>query len=316
MKESVLMRSSTDNLATPPMSPTLRCPCQHAPNVAVSFHLHRKIIHCQECHLLVRAQLPSEEELFVGYRDEYFAQFGDEQMGESRSNVYQHALEELTRLQPSKGLLVDVGCGAGTLLGMAEQRGWRGIGFDPSRESVTVARAQGLEAYTHQWPPCPLSTEEADAVTVVNVLDHLRDPFAALQEAWRILRPGGLLYVRVPNGPVHLALKSSLSKIGLGHLAVFHLFGFGKKSFSYHLPRLGFSILTIKTASPSHGESYCQSGEKRARFTHILKTLDTYTHRLFTALGFEYTFWGFSLEVIARKSPLEKPTDSQLTINQ
>ena len=130
-------------------------------------------------------------------------------------------------------------CGAGQFLARCRERGWKGIGFDPSESAVAHARAMGLEAYPEPWPPCPLAEETADAVTFVNVLDHLRDPFRALWEAWRILRPGGLLYIRVPNGPVHARLNQLLSAVRLGHLAVTHLFGFSAARSSTTCPAWG-----------------------------------------------------------------------------
>ena len=164
-----------------------------------------------------------------------FSQFRDERIG-ARANVFSHALEELGNRQPGKGTLIDVGCGVGTLLGLAREQGWKGIGFDPSIESVNVARGVGLEAYTQQWPPCPLSSNTVDAVTFINVLDLLSNPFTAIKEAWRVLRPNGLMYIRVPNGPVHIALYRILPHVLFRKMNGLHLFGFGKKSFMYHLP--------------------------------------------------------------------------------
>ncbi|MGH7148030.1 MAG: class I SAM-dependent methyltransferase, partial [Nitrospiraceae bacterium] len=172
--------------------------------------------------------MPSKKEEARLYGEDYWLWYRDEQVGAARGNVYKHAWSWLERLMPTTGILVDVGCGGGTLLALCRTRGWKGIGFDPSESAVAHARAMGLEAYPESWPPCPLADETADAVTFVNVLDHLLDPFRALQEAWRILKPGGLLYVRVPNGPIHVGLMRLLSAIRLDHLTVFHLFGFGR----------------------------------------------------------------------------------------
>ncbi len=45
----------------------------------------------------------------------------------------------------------------------------------------------------------PVPAESADAVLLLDVLEHLRDPFAAIAEARRVLRPTGVLVLSVPH---------------------------------------------------------------------------------------------------------------------
>ena len=245
--------------------------------------------------------MPSEETLHRYYQEEYWTHYQYEQVGAARHNVYVHALEWLHCFQPRPGTLVDVGCGAGVLLALCQGQGWQGIGFDPSDGAVAYARARGLEAYAQAWPPCFLGAETADAVTFINTLDHLRQPLLVLQEAWRILRPAGLLYIRVPNGPVHARLMALLSLVRLRHLAIFHLFGFGRKAFLYHLPRLGFAVVAVRTAPPSQGEAYQQPGRGMTVLRQVLKVADLRVYGLLTRLGLDRRAWGLSLEVMARK---------------
>jgi ubiquinone/menaquinone biosynthesis C-methylase UbiE len=48
---------------------------------------------------------------------------------------------------------------------------------------------------------CPLATDCLDGVTALNVLEHIDDDFKALQEIYRILKPGGLAHIEVPADP-------------------------------------------------------------------------------------------------------------------
>jgi SAM-dependent methyltransferase len=48
---------------------------------------------------------------------------------------------------------------------------------------------------------CPLEDQCVDGVTALNVLEHIDDDFAALNEIFRILTPGGIAHVEVPAGP-------------------------------------------------------------------------------------------------------------------
>ena len=249
--------------------------------------------------------MPTEEEAVNFYRNEYWGRFRTEQVGLGRNNVYVHALNWLTDVHPAPGMLVDVGCGGGAFLRLCQERGWRAIGFDPSAQAVAYAREHGLEAYAEKWPPCSLPGESADAVTYINVLDHLRDPFVVLQEAWRILRPGGFLYIRVPNGSVHMNLKRALNIIGLGKLAVFHLYGFSRAAFYHHLPRLGFTIVAVQTAIPTQEDEYGRMEGWIPNFRKILKLADWIGYRLLRIFGLDQKAWGPTIEVMARKASLE-----------
>ncbi len=279
----------------------LPCPCGSAYASRVNLANGLDLLQCQRCGLLVRAQMPPEEILAARYREEYWADYGEEQLGSARDNVHAHAWAWVKKLRPDPGLLVDVGCGSGAMLALCQKQNWKGIGFDLSTQAVAYARARGLEAYAHPWPPCILADETADAVTFINVLDHLRDPFGALREAWRILRPAGLLYIRVPNGPVHARLISLLSAVRLSYLPVVHLFGFGPTALLHHLPRLGFAVVAVRTAPPSRVSPYGQTSSWRSACSSFLKKADRVAYRVLAGLGLDRRGWGLSLEVMAYK---------------
>jgi len=277
------------------------CPCG-AENVGVHVLRNRgEILECRRCGLLTRAKTPSDEDLSAFYKDSYWDLYRDEQLTPGRDNVYHHVWSWVRRCRSETGVLVDVGCGSGALLALCRAQNWKGIGFDPSVQAVQHARSRGLDANAQGWPPCPLQDESADVVTCINVLDHLRDPFGALQEAWRILRPGGLLYIRVPNGPVHARIKSAQKALGLTGFAVFHLYGFGQRALLHHLPRVGFAVLDIRTALPSLQNVYHSPGRWASPLRRALKRIGVLLYQSLDRIGLNRMPWGMSLEVMARK---------------
>src|SRR6185503_2191689 len=97
----------------------------------------------------------------------------------------------------------------------ARAAGWRPIGTDLSHEACVVARpTAAAPAVGADADALPFRSGTLDAVTLVNVLDHTTRPRAVVREAARVLRPGGLLVVRVPNGAFHAPWAPSCAGAG------------------------------------------------------------------------------------------------------
>jgi hypothetical protein len=88
----------------------------------------------------------------------------------------------------------------------------------------------------------------------------------------------------------------------LDHLAVTHLFGFGRSAFLYHLPRLGFDILAVRTAPPSQRDAYGPPSGWTSLLGRSMKVTDSLAYRFLGMWGLDRKAWGFSIEVMARKA--------------
>lgn len=96
--------------------------------------------------------------------------------------------------------LLDVGCGAGSILEAARRAGWRAEGLEISRTAAEHVRAEGFEVFRGELAEARYPSAHFDVVTASEVLEHLSDPQEMLAEVARILRPGGLFWATTPHG--------------------------------------------------------------------------------------------------------------------
>jgi ubiquinone/menaquinone biosynthesis C-methylase UbiE len=107
-------------------------------------------------------------------------------------------------LEPRPGeLLLDVGCGTGTMLAMMEAvYGTRGVGVDFSRgavESAIACRRGESEFFTADALQLPFRDGSFDIVTTLSVLEHVSDPARMISEIGRVLKPGGRMLLHTAS---------------------------------------------------------------------------------------------------------------------
>lgn len=162
------------------------------------------LVRCRRCSLVYVDPRPLAEE--ADYEEEFFLHEYKDVYGldyiADRDNITRLARRRLEAIERYRqgGKLLDVGCAAGFLLDEARRRGWEPRGVEISRFASEYARQeQGLDVFTGPLEAAKFRDAEFDVVVLYFVLEHLRHPLALLREICRILKPGGLLSVAVPN---------------------------------------------------------------------------------------------------------------------
>jgi len=154
------------------------------------------------------------------------------------------ALDRIEQLMPYKGTILNLGCFCGTFLHVAAERGWASYGIEPLVGLAIYARAKfGLNVITDTLRDDSFPPEFFDVVTAFQVFEHLPDPLGELTRIWRILKPGGLLVVEVPNiDTVWMGLLGQHHR----HFTADHLYFFSPQTLEALLGKAGFTVLKIQ----------------------------------------------------------------------
>lgn len=99
----------------------------------------------------------------------------------------------------SGSAILDVGCGRADFLSMMASKGWKTTGLELDRRAISRAKKKGMDLRVGDLVSTHFPDGQFDAVTFYHVFEHVRDPIGTLKECARILKPGGLLLIAVPN---------------------------------------------------------------------------------------------------------------------
>ncbi|HKZ46827.1 MAG TPA: class I SAM-dependent methyltransferase [Thermodesulfobacteriota bacterium] len=156
-------------------------------------------------------------------------------------DVFEKAAKILMRRFPKRGKVLDIGCGYGFFLKQMKAMGWQAYGVDVSETAVLYAKKHGIRTTLGTLDNIKYDANYFDAVTLFYVLEHLPDPLNSIKEVKRILKPNGLLLLRVPHTtPIVRILKILGIKNNL-YDPPFHLNDFSPQTVKALLKKGGFS---------------------------------------------------------------------------
>lgn len=106
----------------------------------------------------------------------------------------------LRRYAPPPGLLIEGGVGSCRNLIEFRRLGYEVAGLDVMPEAVGLAHERGLDGVRQHdlCDPWPFEANQARAVVLLDVIEHVPEPVAALRNAHEVLAPGGAAVVTVP----------------------------------------------------------------------------------------------------------------------
>jgi len=139
------------------------------------------------------------EDYFSG-KNSFFYSHGYENVpGPYFSSMYRPLKPYLAKIQ--RGKVLDVGCAYGFMLEKFPDT-FEKYGIDVSEHAILEARKRlpdALLTVGGAEEKLPFPDDYFDVIMTNDVLEHLENPKAALEQMCRVLKTGGILYINIPN---------------------------------------------------------------------------------------------------------------------
>ncbi len=202
---------------------------------------HHTIVKCQNCGLIYTNPRFTGEEIldsYVAVEDPLYLEERD-----GRVLTFERHLRPLEKIKAPPGMLVDVGAYTGVFVEIAAQHGWEAYGVEPSQWAVEQARERGLHMIAGTLASSGLADNSLDVVTMWDVIEHVSNPFGEMQQADRLLKPGGLLVVHTMD------IDSGFARVMGGRwpwLMEMHIYYFSRRTLKHMLEQAGFTVIRIE----------------------------------------------------------------------
>lgn len=212
------------------------------------------VVRCRQCGLFYTNPRHTPQEAIKLYSETYFASDEPSSFGYDDYAAHAEGLKQVfednmriieQRVQPPAAIL-DVGCAFGYFIEVALSRGWQAEGVEISAFASEMARKRtGATVRTGTLLDAPIDSASFEAVTMWDSLEHTLDPSAELKQVNRILKPGGYVFMTVPNA-------SSLTARAMGPYwygfksAAEHNYFFSRDTLGRMLENAGLSIVEVR----------------------------------------------------------------------
>ena len=187
-----------------------RTPPEHLTDrVAFSQRPPLRVVQCCACGLVYRNPRERPHELIGAYEGEAPADDVLAALFETQLDAYRAQARRLYRVLGRRGSGIEVGSYVGGFLAAARELRLDVEGLDVNETASVFARKKGFRVTVgdlESWS----EKRSVDAVAIWNCFDQLPDPRRAAMIARSLLRPGGVLAIRVPNGGFYAAFRRRL----------------------------------------------------------------------------------------------------------
>lgn len=214
---------------------------------------------CRDCGFIQAEGIPADPNYFDAL---YSQQWSEEWMlsdfeSTYKDNIFRGILEEIGRpIHGTAKKLLDVGTHVGKMIYLAGQAGWEadGIELNPLTRDIAI-RKTGRPVHRMTAKELARSGVKYDAITITDVLEHIPDPVSILTDLRSMLKPGGIIAIKVPSGMNQLRKEKLRVLLGVAKKAeigtnFIHVNHFSPTALKLALTRAGFVNPRVTVGAP------------------------------------------------------------------
>ena len=224
--------------------PNLICPMCNSVGESLSrnFKVKASYFRCPKCKCIYATEMPSQDDL-IDYYSKYYSE-RDLEIPMIVRHTLQKTVLSFEEFRTDINCICDIGFGAGILLKEAQKCGWLCAGTDYSPKAIAMGKENNWDVLQGDLGTNDL-TGPYDVVTIIETLEHVRDPRILIYQAAMRLREGGLLYGTTPNSQSlnSRILQEEWSAIRYPE----HPILLSKTALKIALKELGFSRISIRS---------------------------------------------------------------------
>lgn len=209
------------------------------------------ILKCKVCDLLFVQPTPPVKDIYL---EDYFRGANNgfgyanyDMDKQATKHTFALFLDNIEKLLPARGKLLDIGAATGYFMNIAAERGWQASGLEMSDWAASKGRSRGLDIATGTLESNNFQDDSFDAITMWDVIEHMPDPKSALERSFKLLKQGGVVAINTPDSGSLVARLAGR----MWHLLVppEHLYYFNQKNLPALSEKIGYKVL--KTGRPS-----------------------------------------------------------------
>lgn len=206
---------------------------------------------CNKCDFLLTNPRPAEDEIGPYYESKEYISHHDESK-DFISKVYKSVrdytlkqkLKFINSLRPTKGSILDIGCGTGNFLQTMKTDGWQISGTEPDSGARNVAGSRVGVAINSSINDPFFEHKQYDVITLWHVLEHIHQLNDTVDWLKKHLKEDGRIIIAVPNPQSADAVK--YGRFWAAYDVPRHLYHFTKRSMANLMEKHAMQIETVK----------------------------------------------------------------------